>query len=391
MENQMLCEYPGGWMLTDDSCKQYVRRYGPRAYQLIEYSMVSQDGPLYEVYVDDICLANYENFEIEDIIKGFGYASMAALYEQYPCRDEANQVVAECIFEHFGSFSAVPLCESVSEALAEKTIHDYLLLHHDIPEFQMVVEVSVEELVCKMLSLQVGETLNFSEYEDGDVYGVVRVKHFDVEMLLINYYGGCSPLVIELNEGDEADKLKAQVMSCMKDYCEACGIERLHMSLEAKADALCPEAEEMRRRKKEALISKDALLEQLSEGGYTDRALTQIRDKYMEVLGFDPIWRYPFCHDGGLGAVLIPVKEGYLWLPYSIIDIDDNEIYEPESASLLDAESCELLIEEMTRYVDPLTSVMRYVADELRETEKLSVGGKYGGICSVCQHPYCVA
>lgn len=137
------------------------------------------------------------------------------------------------------------------------------------------------------------------------------------------------------------------------------------------ADALSDVARNMRDRNRAALLTQNELLEQLSEGEYTDRELSRIRDAYMETLGFDPIWRYPFCHDGGLGAVLIPVREGFLWLPYNIIDIEDNEIYDAENARLLDSESCEYLLQDMKEYMESLTAVMRYVADELKEIEKI--------------------
>lgn len=358
-------EYPGGWVLTDDSCMQYVRRHGALEFELIEYSKVSQDGPMYEVYKDYVDLSDYEQAEIEDILKSFGYENIEAVYASYPTRNEANQVIAECIFEHYGSFHAEQLCEAVPEAFAQKTILDYVLLHHDIPEHHWDIEVSMEELVEKMLALKVGESMDFAEDEVGNAYGVIRVKHFDAEMFLINYYGGGNPFVIETTWSETGD-LATDALTQFKSYCTASSIEFFFMTSQAAVDPLPDVAHNMRNRNREALLSKDELMEQLCEGDYTDRELSHIRDVYMEKLGFDLVWRYPFCHDGGLGAVLIPVKEGFLWLPYNIIDIDDNEIYDAENASLLDAESCEYLLQDMQEYVGSLTDVMRYVADELK-------------------------
>lgn len=132
-------------------------------------------------------------------------------------------------------------------------------------------------------------------------------------------------------------------------------------------------ARRMRDRDINALPTKDELLERLSEDGYSDVELTGIRDDLMKTLGFDPVWRYPFCHDAGLGAVLVPVREGFLWLPYDVIDYEAREIYEPERATLLTAKGCSHLIREMLAYTDALTAVMRYVADELAASERTEI------------------
>ena len=368
MSHEMKKEYPGGWMLTDDSCMQYVRRHGPLEFELIEYSMVSQDGPLYEVYTDRVHLPDYDQLEVEDILNGFGYGSVEEVYALYPSRDEANQVIAESIFEHYGSFHAKQLCEAVPEAFAQKTIENHLLLHKDIPEHHWSVEVSMEELASKMVALEIGETLDFQAEVDENHFGVARLRLFDADTLIINNYGGGYAYAIDIEWSEESSKEDIVVME-LKRFCEGAMIHEFYTTLQPQNNLLPDVAQKMRDRDRGALPTKDELLEQLSEGGYTDRELSHIRDEMMEKLGFDPVWRYPFCHDGGLGAVLIPVKEGFLWLPYNIIDIEDNEVYDAENARLLDAESCEHLLQEMQEYVESLAAVMRYVVDELKESE----------------------
>lgn len=123
----------------------------------------------------------------------------------------------------------------------------------------------------------------------------------------------------------------------------------------------------MRDRNHEMLLSREALMEMLAYG-YTDNDLADVRNLYQRTLGFDPIWRYPFCDGAHLGAVIIPVTEGFLWLPYDEADREVGEIYLPDDATLLDAETCDYLIEEMERYVKPFTEVLRYIAGELRES-----------------------
>lgn len=369
--NEMNREYPGGWALTDDSCMQYVRRRNALEFELIEYGLVSQDGPLCEVYTDIINLGDYERAEVEDILNGFGYAGVEELHEAYPSRDMANQVIAECIFEHFGSFSVEPLCKAVSEAFAQQTILDFLALHSALPEHHGTIEVSAEELVRKMLALNIGETLDFSEHDDGYTYGVARLKMFDAEMFLLNYYGGGCPFVIDVEWGQEA--LEADVLHQFKCYCKTSNVEAFFIKETPSVDAERDEVKDMRTRNREALLSKAEFLEQMKEGDASDATLSGIRDSMMRALGFDPVWRYPFCHDGGLGAVIVPVREGYLWLPYSVTVPEDNELYELDDATLLDAESCEYLLGDMMDYVEPLAAVMAYIARELRDETKKGV------------------
>ena len=373
MENNTKPDYPGGWSLSDDDCMQYVRRCNAMEFELIQYSSVSAEEPLYEVFTDIICLRDYDITEIENILKGFGYESVDDVIAAYRNMDEANQVIAECIFEHFGSHSVEPVCRGVSETEAMKAILDYMAAHGEYPPNHWKVEISVEELVKKALALDIEETLEFETQEAGHVYGIKRITPFDTDVLLLNYYQGGSPYVVEL-VADENSTLEASVLNRFKQYCDGEEIAAIIISTEPKEKLLCDEAQKMRDRKREALLSKGELIERLSDDGFTDRRLSDIREEYMDTLGFDPVWRYPFCHDGDLGAVLIPVQEGFLWLPYNVIDVFDNEMYNPESASLLDAETCRYIIEEMKTYMEPFAAVMEYVAEELEMQTNKKIG-----------------
>jgi len=366
MENHIKPDYPGGWSLTDDDCMQYVRRCNAMEFELIQYSSVSAEEPLYEVFTDIICLRDYDITEIENILKGFGYESVDDVIAAYRNMDEANQVIAECIFEHFGSHVVEPMCRGVSKDMAEKAILYYITSRWDYPPDHWKVEISVEELVKKALVLDIEETLEFETQEAGHAYGIKRITPFDTDVLLLNYYQGGSPYVVEL-VADEDSTLEASVLNRFMQYCDGENIEAIIISTEPKEKPLCEEAQKMRDRKRDALLSKETLMTMLAEGEYSDRTLSDIRDEYMNTLGFDPVWRYPFCHDGDLGAVLIPVQEGFLWLPYNTIDVFDNEIYDPENASLLDAETCRFIIEEMKTYMEPFAAVMEYVAEELSQ------------------------
>jgi len=92
------------WKLTDDSSMQHVRKVQGEtdAFNLIEYTLVSHDPEAYKVYTDTIDVSEFikENSEeLEGIINGFGYDCVGAVKEQYD--EDAMQVIAECIFEHY--------------------------------------------------------------------------------------------------------------------------------------------------------------------------------------------------------------------------------------------------------------------------------------------------
>lgn len=100
----------GEWVLTDDDSYQFVRHEGEKTYSLIEMGLASRDPDLFEVYADTIDVQDYldnKNDELRDILSGFGYADYSKLVEGYGCA--AEQVAAECIFEHYGSFQAFSL------------------------------------------------------------------------------------------------------------------------------------------------------------------------------------------------------------------------------------------------------------------------------------------
>lgn len=95
------------WILTDDDSCQYVRKNSNTEYSLIEMGLISREPDLYEVYTDTIDIQDYfDSMESEliNIIDGFGYKSIEHVQRHYG--DEANQVMCECIFEHYGSFQA---------------------------------------------------------------------------------------------------------------------------------------------------------------------------------------------------------------------------------------------------------------------------------------------
>lgn len=102
---------PDEWVCTDSDSCQYVKALDdlPNHFRLIEIGLVNPDTAQYEVYTDDVCVNDYFNDqelvdELENILRGFGYSSISEAVRNYG--DSAPQVIAECIFEHYGSFQA---------------------------------------------------------------------------------------------------------------------------------------------------------------------------------------------------------------------------------------------------------------------------------------------
>lgn len=86
--------------------------------------------------------------------------------------------------------------------------------------------------------------------------------------------------------------------------------------------------------------------------------LSSLRDKQEETHGFDMIWRYPLSVDKESGAFILPVREGILWVPYDAMSEEDGEHLMLEDASLLDADACRALLDDLRRYADQLCSML---------------------------------
>jgi len=116
------------WILTDDSSMQYVRKVEGEEdiFDLIEMCLVGHnDGGIYEVYENTICVDDYLETmrgETVEILNSFGYADIEDVMTQY---EDAAQVIAECIFEYYGSFQARQVFVG-TEQDCNKWITDYV-------------------------------------------------------------------------------------------------------------------------------------------------------------------------------------------------------------------------------------------------------------------------
>ena len=71
--------------------------------------------------------------------------------------------------------------------------------------------VSYKELAALLIKLEVGETLHFYENYDKEtgttdgIYGATLLSYFESLVILINYYGGGMPWIMDITSYDESD------------------------------------------------------------------------------------------------------------------------------------------------------------------------------------------
>jgi hypothetical protein len=110
--------------------------------------------------------------------------------------------------------------------------------------------------------------------------------------------------------------------------------------------------------KPEHLFSRNELIDYLRENSASDRDLAKIREAYQNEFGNELVWRYPISEELHLGTFIIPVKEGFLSLPFNAVDPEDYELLEINDARMLDEDSLELFINDWNRFSDDLLSAM---------------------------------
>ena len=108
------------------------------------------------------------------------------------------------------------------------------------------------------------------------------------------------------------------------------------------------------RQNQDKLWTKDMVIHYLDCHGSNDRTLTDIRSIYAEQFGNELVWYYPFSDGKYMGMVLVAVQEGFLKLPYDIIDAESNEIFGLCDASLLDSDAIKSMKDDFMCYADEL-------------------------------------
>ena len=113
----------------------------------------------------------------------------------------------------------------------------------------------------------------------------------------------------------------------------------------------------------ELLMSKVAVLRRLNEAGPTDEALDGIRKEYEERFGLEMAWRYPGMDDPHKTAVILPVQEGFLWLPLDPLFLGEQIFYNLQGVELLDEKAVATLAKEVQSYAEGLVSALGDMAE----------------------------
>lgn len=106
------------------------------------------------------------------------------------------------------------------------------------------------------------------------------------------------------------------------------------------------------------LYGMDDLLNMLNRCGGVDLTLDKVRDTYTERFGNPLIWKYPFSEKMQGGGAIIPVQEGFLFLPYDTVFQHGGARYQLASAELLTADNIHTLQKECGSYMEGLLAAL---------------------------------
>ena len=106
------------------------------------------------------------------------------------------------------------------------------------------------------------------------------------------------------------------------------------------------------------LLGKREVIDHLNAYGATDHTIADFREMYNDRFGDELIWWYPISEGSHLGGFFMPVREGFLWLPYDSADKEDGELIVMEDVTLLETEELLALQEGLTSYSNALCTAI---------------------------------
>lgn len=111
------------------------------------------------------------------------------------------------------------------------------------------------------------------------------------------------------------------------------------------------------------LLSRQELLTFLHNEGGDDCGLSKIRERYQQEFGNELMWRFPYSDGKHNGLIIIPVREGFMSLPYDFMDNEVYEIFELEETAMFDVPS---LLDFIQDYIDISHDLMGAMVDMVR-------------------------
>ena len=119
------------------------------------------------------------------------------------------------------------------------------------------------------------------------------------------------------------------------------------------------------------LLTQEQVREILSKNPINNGLMGDISDYESEHFNCELYWHYPLSDSVSVGAYIIPVQEGFLWVPYDDVDKYEGEILLPHDAHLLSAEECEVLADEMQRYMSGLVAALNDMQAHLKSQPQI--------------------
>lgn len=98
------------------------------------------------------------------------------------------------------------------------------------------------------------------------------------------------------------------------------------------------------------LLSKAEVLSRLKKEGAKYGSLAKIRQEYLRRFGKELAWQYSVMDGTDMGAVILPVQEGFLWIPISSVVSGKQRGYRLNAVELLDTGKIRRLLEEQQAY-----------------------------------------
>ena len=113
------------------------------------------------------------------------------------------------------------------------------------------------------------------------------------------------------------------------------------------------------------LMNTEDVKDYLYRNGCSDRALSEIREAYLEEFGNELCWRYPISDEKHLGAFILVVQEGFLHIPYDCVYYEPYELLEMDDIALHNAESLELFLADWINFSDDLVDALNAMRDKM--------------------------
>ena len=119
-------------------------------------------------------------------------------------------------------------------------------------------------------------------------------------------------------------------------------------------------------------MTKDDFVEALFEDGGTFTALTNLCERNQKSFGAPLYWMHPYPDGLHNGCYFVLVREGVLVLSYDVIDWEEHEVFERESARLCGFEEMQNFAwdyqKQTTEMLDTLNAFLFFL--ERREDRK---------------------